>query len=319
MSDSSAFPPKIAISACLMGAEVRYNGGHKESRLCTRTLAEYFEFVAVCPEVAIGLGIPREPIRLVGHPDHPEAVGTVDSAVNVTRPLADYGQKMVGELDDICGYIFMQQSPSCGLERVKVYHSNGAPHGNGRGIYAQAFCAGHPDLPVEEAGRLNDPVLRENFISRVFAYSDWQRVLRQGLSRRALTEFHSRYKYLLMAHNPVQYKVLGNLLGSMGQDDPVELGPRYFSQLMQALSTCATRRTHTNVLQHISGYLKRAISAEDKQEMQHVIGQYRHGIVPLVVPLTLLKHHFRQHPDPYIAQQVYLQPHPENLSLRNAI
>ncbi|MCU0122076.1 DUF523 and DUF1722 domain-containing protein [Pseudomonas sp. B2M1-30] len=319
MSDSSAFPPKIAISACLMGAEVRYNGGHKESRLCTRTLAEYFEFVAVCPEVAIGLGIPREPIRLVGHPDHPEAVGTVDSAVNVTRPLADYGQKMVGELDDICGYIFMQQSPSCGLERVKVYHSNGAPHGNGRGIYAQAFCAGHPDLPVEEAGRLNDPVLRENFISRVFAYSDWQRLLRQGLSRRALTEFHSRYKYLLMAHNPVQYKVLGNLLGSMGQDDPVELGPRYFSQLMQALSTCATRRTHTNVLQHISGYLKRAISAEDKQEMQHVIGQYRHGIVPLVVPLTLLKHHFRQHPDPYIAQQVYLQPHPENLSLRNAI
>ncbi|MEO3728161.1 DUF523 and DUF1722 domain-containing protein [Pseudomonas syringae] len=319
MSDSLMSPPKIAISACLMGAEVRYNGGHKESRLCTRTLSEHFDFVPVCPEVAIGLGIPREPIRLVGDPEQPEALGTVDREINVTGPLAEYGQKMAGELHDICGYIFMQQSPSCGLERVKVYHPNGAPWGNGRGIYAQAFCAAHPELPVEEAGRLNDPVLRENFITRVFAYSDWQHVLRKGLSRRALTDFHSRYKYLLMAHNPVQYKALGNLLGNMGRLDPEELGPRYFSELMAALKKCATRRTHSNVLQHISGYLKQVITPEDKQEVQHIIGQYRHGIVPLVVPLTLLKHHFRLHPDPYIAQQVYLQPHPENLSLRNAI
>ncbi|WP_460120943.1 YbgA family protein [Pseudomonas sp. S2_C03] len=312
--------PKIAISACLMGAEVRFNGGHKQSALCSLTLAEYFDFIEVCPEVAIGLGIPRQPIRLVGNPDHPEAVGTVDAELNVTRPLADFGEQMAGELSDICGYIFMQKSPSCGLERVKVYHPNGAPvDGGGRGVYAQAFCAQHPNLPVEEAGRLNDPVLRENFLTRVFAYSDWQCVLQEGLTRRALTDFHSRYKYLLMAHHPVQYKTLGNLLGNMGDTDPRELGPRYFSELMAALKQCATRRTHTNVLQHLSGYLKRCISAEDKQEVQHVIGQYRHGIVPLVVPLTLLKHHFRQHPDPYIAQQVYLQPHPENLSLRNAI
>jgi uncharacterized protein YbgA (DUF1722 family)/uncharacterized protein YbbK (DUF523 family) len=312
--------PKIAISACLMGAEVRFNGGHKESRLCSRTLTEYFDFVPVCPEVAIGLGIPRQPIRLVGDAERPEAIGTVHPELNVTRPLADYARKMAAELDDVCGYIFMQKSPSCGLDRVKVYHANGAPvDGGGRGIYAQAFCALHPDLPVEEDGRLNDPVLRENFLTRVFAYSAWQQLLQAGLTRRGLTEFHSRYKYLLMAHNPVQYKTLGNLLGNMGRIDPKELGPRYFSELMAALKKCATRRTHTNVLQHISGYLKQAISAEDKQEVQHVIGQYRHGIVPLVVPLTLLKHHFRQHPDPYIAQQVYLQPHPENLSLRNAI
>ena len=320
MSDTCVAKPKIAISACLLGAEVRYNGGHKESRLCSRTLTEHFDFVPVCPEVAIGLGIPREPIRLVGDAEHPQAVGTVNRAINVTQPLAEYGEKMAAELDDICGYIFMQQSPSCGLERVKVYHANGAPvNGGGRGIYAQAFCARHPDLPVEEAGRLNDPVLRENFITRVFAYSEWQQVLANGLSRRALTEFHSRYKYLLMAHNPPQYKALGKLLGNMADTDPVELGPRYFSELMAALKKCATRGTHCNVLLHISGYLKQVISAEDKQEMQHVIGQYRQGIVPLVVPLTLLKHHFRLHPDPYIAQQVYLQPHPENLSLRNAI
>ncbi|MGH8386822.1 MAG: YbgA family protein [Pseudomonas sp.] len=312
--------PKIAISACLMGFDVRYNGGHKASQLCSRVLTDYFDFIAVCPEVAIGLGIPREPIRLVGNPVQPEAVGTVDRQINVTRPLAEYGRKMAAELSDICGYIFMQKSPSCGLERVKVYHANGAPvKDGGQGIYAQAFCALHPDLPVEEEGRLNDPVLRENFLTRVFAYSAWQQLRLEGLSRRGLTDFHSRYKYLLMAHNPVQYKTLGNLLGNMGQTDPKELGPQYFSELMAALKKCATRRTHTNVLQHLSGYLKKTISADEKQEVQHVIGQYRHGIVPLVVPLTLLKHHFRQHPDPYIAQQVYLQPHPENLSLRNAI
>ncbi len=316
----STAKPKIAISACLMGAEVRFNGGHKESRLCSRTLTEYFHFVPVCPEVAIGLGIPREPIRLVGDPDHPRAIGTVNADIDVTLPLAAYGQQMATELSDICGYIFMQKSPSCGLERVKVYHATGAPvDGGGRGIYAQAFCEQHPDLPVEEDGRLNDPVLRENFLTRVFAYSAWQQMLQEGLTRHGLTQFHARYKYLLMAHSPVHYKTLGNLLGNMGHTDPQELGPRYFSELMAALKTCATRRTHTNVLQHISGYLKQAISAEDKQEMQHVIGQYRQGIVPLVVPLTLLKHHFRLHPDPYIAQQVYLQPHPENLSLRNAI
>lgn len=315
-----ATKPKIAISACLMGAEVRYNGGHKASRLCNQTLADYFDFVPVCPEVAIGLGIPREPIRLVGDVDQPQAMGTTNPRLNVTRPLTEYGQHMAAELDDVCGYIFMQKSPSCGVQRVRVYHANGARfEAAGQGIYAQAFCASRPDLPVEEEGRLNDPVLRENFLARVFAFHDWQQLLQEGLSRRHLTDFHSRYKYLLMAHNPVQYKTLGKLLGNMGHTDPQTLGPRYFSELMSALKRCATRGTHANVLQHLSGYLKQAISAEDKQEVQHVIGQYRHGIVPLVVPLTLLKHHFRLHPDPYIAQQVYLQPHPENLSLRNAI
>ncbi|MCU7650900.1 YbgA family protein [Pseudomonas piscis] len=312
--------PKIAISACLTGAEVRYNGGHKESRLCSRVLAEHFELVPLCPEVAIGLGIPREPIRLVQGNDQPRAIGTLDEALDVTRPLQDYAERMAAEMPDLCGYIFMQDSPSCGLERVKVYEGSGPHHRrDGRGVYAQVFCEQRPDLPVEEAGRLNDPVLRENFLARVYVYRDWQALLVQGLTRRALTEFHARCKYLLMAHHPVQYKILGHLLGSMGRQDAAQVGPRYFSQLMNALRHCATRGTHSNVLQHLSGYFRQAISTEDKQEMQHLIGQYRQGIVPLVVPLTLLKHHLRRHPDPYIERQLYLQPHPENLSLRNAI
>jgi uncharacterized protein YbgA (DUF1722 family)/uncharacterized protein YbbK (DUF523 family) len=312
--------PKIGVSACLMGVEVRFNGGHKESHLCTRSLNEYFDFIPACPEVAIGMGIPREAIRLIGDPANPQAVGSVHSELNVTQALADYGTHMATEMDDLCGYIFMQKSPSCGLERVKVYQDNGVPAPDGgRGIYAQAFCARHPDLPVEEDGRLNDPVLRENFITRVFVYADWQALLRSGLSRRGLTEFHTRYKYQLMANNPAQYRVLGKMLGSMANADPDDIGPRYFSELMSALKKCATRGTHTNVLQHLNGYFKKTMSPGDSQEMQRLIAQYRQGVVPLVVPLTLLKHHLRQHPDPYVSQQVYLQPHPENLSLRNAI
>ncbi|WP_435652920.1 YbgA family protein [Pseudomonas putida] len=322
MHDPSAHrKPRIAISACLTGHSVRYNGGHKASDLCRKQLEQHFDWLPVCPEVAIGLGVPRDPIRLVGNPEQPEVVGTRDPGKDLTDPLRTYGEQMANELDDICGYIFMQKSPSCGLERVKVYQDNGHPavHG-GRGAYAQAFCALRPDLPVEEEGRLHDPVLRENFISRVYAYADWQRLLAEGLNRGALVRFHSRYKYLLMANNPQAYRTLGRLLGSMSKaDEPQSIGPRYFSQLMQALRRCASRGTHSNVLQHLSGYFKDALTQQDKAELQAVIGQYQQGVVPLVVPLTLLKHHLRKHPDPYLQQQAYLQPHPESLGLRNAV
>lgn len=313
--------PRIAISACLMGAEVRYNGGHKASRLCNEVLQQYFEFVPVCPEVAIGLGIPRAPIRLTGDPADPHAVASHDAALDLSGPLRAYGQQMATDLSDICGYIFMHKSPSCGLERVKVYQANGYPaREGGRGLYAAAFCQQRPDLPVEEDGRLCDPVLRENFITRVYAYADWQRLQAEGLSRGALVAFHARYKYQLMANNPQHYKTLGKLLGSMTrEDDPQTLGPRYFSQLMQALRRCASRGNHSNVLLHLSGYLRHTLSQGDRQEIRQLINQYHAGIIPLVVPLTLLKHHLRSHPDPYVLQQVYLQPHPESLSLRNAI
>ncbi|WPC05932.1 YbgA family protein [Pseudomonas sp. MBLB4123] len=312
--------PKLGISACLLGAEVRFNGGHKESRLCSQVLGEHFDFVPLCPEVAIGLGTPREPIRLVGNPQAPRAVGSVNAELDVTERLAAYGARIAEQLDGISGYILMQKSPSCGMQRVKVYQDGGRPsEPTGRGIFAAALMARHPDLPVEEDGRLNDPVLRENFLTRVFAYAEWQRLLREGLTRRALIAFHSRYKYLLMATAPLQYRALGRLLGDLARHDLAELAPRYFRELMTALKQCATRGTHSNVLQHLSGYLKRGLSPDERQELHALIGQYRGGIVPLVVPLTLLKHHLRRHPDAYLAQQAYLQPHPENLGLRNAL
>ncbi|WP_103103051.1 DUF523 and DUF1722 domain-containing protein [Pseudomonas sp. LFM046] len=312
--------PRLGISACLLGEPVRYNGGHKESSLCSLTLAQHVDFVPLCPEVAIGLGTPREPIRLVGDPSAPRAVGSTRRQLDATEALAAYGRTMANELSDISGYIFMQKSPSCGLERVTVYQTDGQHAArSGRGIFARAFCALRPDLPVEEAGRLDDPVLRENFLTRVYAFAQWQALCRQGLSHNAIIAFHSRYKYQLMANDPVQYKALGRLVGTAGEHPAEELGPRYFSALMAALTKRATRRTHSNVLQHLCGYLKKHLNRAEKAELQRLIEQYRSGIVPLVVPITLLKHHFNGHPDRYIAQQAYLQPHPEALGLRNAL
>ncbi|SFA93999.1 YbgA family protein [Azotobacter beijerinckii] len=311
---------RIGISACLLGEPVRFNGGHKESRLCSEVLARHFEFVPVCPEVAIGLGTPREPIRLVGETANPRALGTVNRERDVSEALAAYGRGTAARLDDICGYILMQKSPSCGMERVKVYQPDGRPaEGGGRGLFAAALMQARPDLPVEEDGRLNDPVLRENFLTRVFAYAEWQRLRQTGLTRQALVGYHSRYKYQLMATHPLQYQALGRLIAGLGRQPLEEIAPRYFSQLMEALKKTATRGTHSNVLQHLCGYLKRVLSAAEKQELQQLIDQYRQGTVPLVVPLTLIKHHFRRHPDAYIAQQAYLQPHPEALGLRNAL
>ena len=311
---------KVGISACLLGAPVRFNGGHKQSLLCKDVLSQYFEYVSVCPEQAIGLGTPREPIRLVGDTDNPRAVGTVNPSLDVTEALTAYGQRIAAELNDLCGYILMQNSPSCGMERVKVYQDNGhTTERGGSGLFAAALMRAQPNLPVEEDGRLNDPVLRENFITRVFAYAEWQQLLDSGLSLKKLYEFHARYKYQLMANSPTDCTALGRLLASQHQLPLDSLATQYFSLFMSALKKTANRGSHTNVLQHISGYIKHSLSADEKHELQAIISQYRAGIVPLVVPLTLIKHHFKRHPDRYIAEQVYLQPHPENLSLRNAL
>ena len=311
---------KVGISSCLLGENVRFDGGHKHLRLCTDSLSRFFEFVPECPEVGIGMGIPRKHIRLVGNVQAPQAVAVHDYQLNYTAELTAFGQQKAREHKDLCGYIFMKNSPSCGLFRVKVYQENGYPANEaGRGIYADVLKKAHPLMPMEESGRLNDPLLRENFISRVFAYSDWQQLLNDGLTHHKLINFHTRYKYSLMAHSPVHYAELGRMLADAGNHDVEALGERYFRALMMVLSKIASRKTHTNVLMHIQGYLKKKLSSAEKQELADIIDRYRTAELPLIVPITLLKHHFNNYPDPHIAKQAYLQPYPDALSLRNTI
>lgn len=310
----------IGISSCLLGEEVRYNGGHKLSRLCVNQLADYFSYRQVCPEVGIGLGVPRTPIRLLGTSDRPRAVNVEDNSIDVTDRLRDFARQTLPSLADICGYIFIKGSPSCGLFRVKVYRE-GNPNAvdTGRGIYAQAVTEAMPLLPVEEAGRLSDPVLRENFIARVYAYHHWQKLLAEGLTAARILDFHASYKYSLMAHSPQSHDRLGRMLADAGRHDAEVLGQKYFAALMQALGNKATRKSNTNVLMHLQGYLKKNLQAQEKEKLSEVIEQYRLGIVPLVVPVTLLQHHFNNHPNDYISKQAYFDPYPPELSLRNAI
>lgn len=314
----------VGISSCLLGQPVRFNGSHKQSRFCTDVLAKYFEFHSVCPEVGIGMGTPRQAIRLVTETSKDtniRAIGSSDATLDVTEQLKIYAQEKAEKLNHLCGYILMQKSPSCGLFAVKRYLANGHSEGTTSGIYAAEFKRLQPLMPIEEAGRLNDNALRENFLVRVFAYHEWREFRAQGLTPAGLIDFHSRYKYLVMAHSLVQYKALGKLLADLKSNDLDSIADQYAEGLMKALAKPASRKMHTNTLMHLQGYLKNLISSQDKQELDGVIQQYHQGIVPLVVPLTLLKHHLNHQPDAnaYARQQVYLDPHPYELGLRNAI
>jgi uncharacterized protein YbgA (DUF1722 family)/uncharacterized protein YbbK (DUF523 family) len=310
---------RVGISSCLLGTKVRFDGGHKQDPYINGTLNAFFEFVPVCPEVAIGLGIPREPIRLVRRGDDIRVVGVRSSELDVTDKLKEYGRHMGRSLADISGYILKRASPSCGMERVKVYGAAGNPVETGPGVYAMAFMQTQPLLPVEEEGRLGDAGLRENFIGRVFVYHRWQRLTQQGLTSARLVDFHSRHKYLVMAHSQAAYRRMGRLVASAGTGPLDVLARDYLEELMTALKRRANRKQHVNVMHHLMGYLRKALDREDKAELLETIEDYRNGLVPLVVPITLLKHHFRRHPQRYIERQYYLSPHPAELMLRNLI
>ncbi len=309
----------LGISSCLLGDAVRFDGGHKLDNYITGTLGEYFDFIPVCPEVAIGLPVPRPPIRLVRQADGIHVVGVKDPSVDVTDKLHDYGRSMSRQLGGISGFIFKRASPSCGMERVKVYVPDGRAIDKASGAFAEELMKAQPLLPVEEEGRLGDPGLRENFIMRVFVYHRWQQLLKSRLSVKKLIDFHSDHKYLVLAHNQAAYKRMGQLLANAGKENLSALAKSYIEELMGALRRPATRKQHTNVLQHLLGYLKKQLDNADKAEMMEVIEQYRQGFVPLIVPITLLKHHFRRHPHEYIERQVYLTPHPSELMLHNLI
>ena len=310
---------RLGVSACLLGARVRFDGGHKRNRYLIDELGAHFEFVPFCPEVAIGMGTLRPSIRLVGDVEAPRALGSRDDGLDVTDALQAYSANRARRLEGLSGFIFKKDSPSCGMERVKVYSDKGMPQREGVGIFARAVQQANPLLPVEEEGRLNDSTLRENFVSRVFVYARWQALRQQGLTKKGLLDFHTRHKLLLMAHSPVAYRELGRLLARLDNASLDGLADRYIERIMQVLKTPANRKRHVNVLQHVLGYLRKHVDAVNRADLVDVIDDYRLGMVPLVVPVTLLQHHFRSNPHPWISRQVYMNPHPRELLLRNTL
>ncbi len=312
----------VGISACLAGDNVRYNGGHSQSRLCLNTLSRYFTFSRFCPEVAAGFGTPRPTMRLTGSPQAPRL--TYSDSANPEEDLspqlrAGFADKM-HEFAELDGYVLMKNSPSCGLERIKIYRDNGYPwEERGQGIFAAALQAAYPLLPIEEEGRLHDHQLRENFVLRVYAHHNFRHEVRSAPTYHKLLQFHSSYKYVLMAHSQPTYKSLGRYLAEAHSQPLPEVLEHYFSQLMQALQKPATRRNHANVLLHLLGYLKHSVSGDARQHIVDIIDRYRTGRIPLVTPLTLLRHYIDREGSSYVQAQRYWQPYPEDLGLTNQL
>ncbi|CAA9891831.1 conserved hypothetical protein [Candidatus Methylobacter favarea] len=306
----------VGISSCLLGHPVRFDGGHKHDSYITGTLAEYFDFHPFCPEVEIDLGTPRAPIHLVKIDNSVRCIGIQDPHMDVTDRLRNYAQQHLHRHAELCGYILKKDSPSCGMDRVRIYADN-QPQRNGIGIYAQEMMRNNPLLPVEEEGRLGDAKLRENFIQRVYVLYRWKQMIAEGLTAKSLTDFHARHKLIIMSH--ADYRDLGQLLAGLNKTTVMETAGHYILQLMHTLKKTASRKSHVNVLQHIQGYLKKELSPDDKAELCEIIERYRSGEVPLIVPLTLLKHHFRKAPDPYIEQSYYMSPYPPELQFINQL
>lgn len=311
---------RIGISACLLGRPVRYDGGHKHDRFLTDTLGRYVEYVPVCPEVECGLGVPREAMRLVGSPQSPRLV-TIKTQENLTARMEQWAKKRLSELEGegLCGFIFKSDSPSSGMERVKVYDDNGVPAKTGIGIFARRFMERFPLTACEEEGRLHDPVLRENFIERLFTYRRWRQALAEKNRLRALVDFHTRNKLLVMSHSTKHLTEMGRIVAAAKKTPLPDVVGRYQALLMEALALKATPRKHTNVLMHMLGYFKKDLDTAEKQEMLSIIEDYRMELIPLIVPMTLMGHYVRKYDKAYLKDQTYLNPHPFELRLRNHV
>ncbi len=310
----------IGISACLLGQKVRFDAGHKWDRYITDVLCKYFKFVPVCPEVEAGMTTPREAVNLIGSTANPRMVG-VKSGEDWTARMIRYSNKRVRllEQDKLSGYILKKDSPSCGLERVRVYGGKGVPSRSGRGLFASALIDRFPLLPVEEEGRLQDARLRENFIVRVFSYKCLQDLFSSPYKRGELVAFHARHKYLLMAHSVTHYRQLGLLVAGIKRYKSAEFKDKYSRLFMDALAVKTTPRKNVNVLQHILGYLKKNLDASEKKYILSVIDDYHKELVPLIVPITLIRHYIEKFNVEYIRDQVYLNPHTKELMLRNHV
>ena len=305
---------RIGVSSCLLGNEVRYNGGHQRDRYITDTLSHYFDFVPVCPEVECGLPVPRESMRLVGDPEAPRLL-TSKTGVDHTQRMLQWAAKRVQELEaeGLCGFIFKSKSPSSGMERVKVYGKNNSPRSVGIGMFARAFMKHFPLLPVEEEGRLHDLILRENFIESVFVYRRWRNTIADPTPGN-LVNFHTQHKMLLRAHSEKHYRELGRVVAQAGSLDIDSLFDAYQTTLMAAMKLKPTVKKHVNVLHHIVGHFKKLLSKDEKQELLEIIDTFKEHHVPLIVPITLINHYVRKYDESYLQQQ---KPHPIELKLRN--
>ncbi len=311
---------RLGISSCLLGEMVRYDGGHQLDRYLRDTLGHYVEYVAVCPEVEVGLPTPRETLRLVEHDNGPRLVFS-RSGEDVTERMLSWARERVRTLEqeDLCGFVFKAKSPSSGMERVKLYDRNGVPQKAGVGLFARVFMEHFPLLPVEEDGRLHDPHLRENFVECIFTFKRWREMLAQGRTSGNLVAFHTRHKLLLLSHSTEVYRQMGKLVAAAGKAPSAELFSEYESLLMKGMRLRTTVRKQVNVLQHLLGYFKKQLTADEKREVLEQIELYRNGTLPLIVPLTLINHYVRKYQQPYLQQQFYLNPHPVELQLRNHV
>ncbi len=310
---------RLGISSCLLGNQVRYDGQHKYDSWLVEELGPYVEYVPVCPEVECGLPVPREAMRLVGKADDPKLL-TVNTGRDITPRMLSFCERRIKALakENLCGFVFKAKSPSSGMERVKVYpEKGGAASKTGVGIFAREFMQAFPLLPVEEEGRLHDPVLRENFIERIFVRHRWQELLNSKPKAGDIVNFHTRHKLLLMAHSPAQYKSLGKLVAEVRKFSPAEFQNEYLLQLTQAMRKPATPARHQNVMLHILGYFKADLTPAEKAELIGLIDKYKEGMFPLIVPITLINHYIRKYDKSYLAEQHYLNPHPAELKLRN--
>jgi uncharacterized protein YbgA (DUF1722 family)/uncharacterized protein YbbK (DUF523 family) len=317
-SSTGTTKPRVGISTCLLGENVRYDGGHARDRFLTDTFGDFVEWVPVCPEVETGLGVPREAVHLVGDPLSPRLV-FVNSGGDVTDRMKQWAKRRLKDLEgaDLVGFIFKSRSPSSGMERVKVFDESGMPQKVGVGIWARAFMDHFPLIPVEDEGRLQDPALRENFVERVFCLKRYRDATRPRRSVGALVDFHSRQKLQLMAHSPAILKEMGQVVAHAKGRSITEVCAEYERLLMRALKTRATTGKNANVLQHALGYFKGVLTPDEKQETLEVIFDYRKSLLPLIVPVTLLAHYVRKYDEPYLASQTYVSPHPSELKLRN--
>jgi uncharacterized protein YbgA (DUF1722 family)/uncharacterized protein YbbK (DUF523 family) len=311
---------RIGVSSCLLGNEVRFDGGHKRNEFVTEVFGKFVEFVPVCPEVEIGMGTPRESIALRRQNGEVHLLGN-KSGADFTAKMKPYAERRTRALgaENLSGYILKKDSPSCGMERVRVYAESGMPARDGVGIFAAALMGRYPNLPVEEEGRLTDPNLRENFVERVFAYKRLQDVFAGRWTQGGLIAFHTTHKLVLLAHSPNAYRELGRYVAEAKKIPRAEFRREYETRFMSALKKLATPPRHVNVMQHMLGYFRDRIDAAPRRELAEVVDDYARGLVPLIVPLTLIRHYVRRFEIEYLAGQVYLNPHPKELMLLNHV